>query len=136
MKLNVLPRRDVADAVGIFFGQLGQHDHLLGVQAAERNLDALHARRIPVRVRPFRQRRIQKLLRRQAVVALAIVIPLPIRAAAEARFGEDFLVDLALLAQRDLSFKRIDLLTEVGRDPVGELIFPSGWGGHTNLGVP
>ena len=47
VKLEVLPRGDVGDAVGVFLGQFGQRFELRGVQAADGNLDALHARRVP-----------------------------------------------------------------------------------------
>jgi hypothetical protein len=53
VELDVLPRGDMADAVGILLGQVGQHVHLLGVQHAEGDLDALHAGRIPERVGAF-----------------------------------------------------------------------------------
>src|SRR5438094_90217 len=46
-----------------------------------------------------------KILCGDAVVTMAVVVALPISAAAQARFGEDFFVDLAELAQRDLRFK-------------------------------
>ncbi len=44
-----------------------------------------------------------------AVVALAIVIALPIGAAAQAGFGEQALVNLALLAQCDVGFEAVNL---------------------------
>ena len=47
MKLKILARGDVRDAVGIFLGQLRHGFQLLGVQAAAGNLDALHARARP-----------------------------------------------------------------------------------------
>ena len=55
MELNVLPRGDVADAVGIFLGKLGEHIHLIRVEGAKRNLNSLHARRIPECVGAFGQ---------------------------------------------------------------------------------
>ena len=50
VELDVLARGDVQDAVGVFLGQLGQHVELLGRDAAEGDLDALHARRVPERL--------------------------------------------------------------------------------------
>jgi hypothetical protein len=47
VELEVLARRDVRDRVGVFFRKLGQNLKLFRVQSAERDLDALHAGRIP-----------------------------------------------------------------------------------------
>ena len=49
VELEILPRRDVRDAVRILLGQLGHDFELCGIEAAERDLDALHAGRIPHR---------------------------------------------------------------------------------------
>ena len=59
-----------------------------------------------------------------AVVALAVVIALAVGAAAKARFGEQALVDLALLAQRDFGFEDVDLARQIFRHLSGELLFP------------
>ena len=56
VKLDVLPGGDVADAVGIFLGQVGQHAHLLGIERAERDLDPLHAGGVPERLGALGQR--------------------------------------------------------------------------------
>ena len=56
VELDVLPRRDVADVVGILLGQVRQHAHLLGVHAAERDLDAQHARGVEERLGALGQR--------------------------------------------------------------------------------
>ena len=53
VELNILARGDVRDAVGIFFGQFGEDFELRRVKPAERNFDALHAGRVPERVRTF-----------------------------------------------------------------------------------
>ena len=55
MELDVLARGDVADAVGVLLRQVRQHLDLLRVEPAPRNLDALHAGRVPGRVRPLGQ---------------------------------------------------------------------------------
>src|SRR2546429_76032 len=68
VELDVLPGGDVADVVGILPRQLGQRDHLLGVQPAVRDLDALHARRVPEGVGALGERRVGELLRLGAVV--------------------------------------------------------------------
>ena len=44
MQLDVLPGRDMADGIGIFLRQFRQHDHLLRIHTAIRNLDPLHPR--------------------------------------------------------------------------------------------
>ncbi len=59
VELEVLPGGDVADAVGVLLGEVGEDLHLLGVQAAEGNLDALHAGRVPERLRAFGERRMR-----------------------------------------------------------------------------
>ena len=56
VELEVLPRGDVADAVGVLLGEVGQDVHLLRRHAAEGDLDALHAGRVPERVRALDQR--------------------------------------------------------------------------------
>jgi hypothetical protein len=53
--LEVLTRRDVQYAIGILLGEVGQHIHLVGIHAAERDLDALHPGSIPQRLRTFCQ---------------------------------------------------------------------------------
>jgi len=124
MQLNILPGGDVADGVGIFLRQLRQHDHLLRVQSAKRDLDPLHARRIPERIRPLGERRIRNLLRLNPVMPLAVIIPLPIRPPAKPGLGKHLLLNLILLAKRDLRFKEVDLLRESRRDAITKLFFP------------
>ena len=126
VKLNVLPRGHVADCVGILFGQVGEEVHLVGIQTAKRDLDPLHARRIPQRVGPFGDplgRELERLNPR-AVVPLAVVVPLSIYSAAQARLGEHLVVELALALQRGLAFKGIDFARQVSRQPVGQLFLP------------
>lgn len=55
MKLEVLPRRDVDNSVRVFFGEIRHRLKLLGVESATGNLDALHSRGIPQRIRAFGQ---------------------------------------------------------------------------------
>ena len=94
-----------------YSSQVGQHLQLGGVQAAERNLDALHARRIPQRVRTLGVRRTDNCSVRVvcAVGPLAVVIPLAVGAAPQPRLGENPVFDLALLLERDLVFEDVDL---------------------------
>ena len=55
VQLEVLPRRDVGDSVRVFFRKIRHRLKLLGVEAATGDLDALHARGIPQRIRAFGQ---------------------------------------------------------------------------------
>ena len=118
MQLKVLPGGDVQNTIGIFFGNIRQDLQLFGGDAAKRNLDALHPRRIPRGVRPFGQPgvRIGQPLRLETVEPLGVIVPLAIRPAAQARFCEKFLVDLAQFAQFHLRLKNINFLAELGRN--------------------
>ena len=53
--LDVLTRRDVRYSIGIFFRQVGQNLHLLGVKTAERDFDPRHAGSVPHSFRSFGQ---------------------------------------------------------------------------------
>ena len=110
MQLDILPRGDMQDAIGVFVRQLGQDLELIRRETAIGDLDALHARRVPERVGTLDQiaRGITQLARLDAVVALAIVIALPVSALAQALLGEDFFVQLALLAQFNLRFVGVE----------------------------
>jgi hypothetical protein len=126
VKLNVLARGDVKDRIGVLFGELAQHLELLDGELPERNLDAHHARRVPHRVRPLceitageRQR-----LLTGAIVAKAVVVALPVHTPAKPGLGEDLVVDLALLFERDLTLEEIHLATKLVRDPITKLFFP------------
>src|SRR5215831_13340119 len=112
VKLKVLARGDVGDAIRIFFSEISHRFELLGVKAAARNLDALHAGRVPHGHGALGEFAggILHLLDFGAVAALAVVVTLSVSAAAEARFGENALVELALLAESNLRVKNIDLV--------------------------
>ena len=126
VELDVLARRDVADLVAVLLGKVGQRVHLIRIEAAERNLDARHARRVPDRLRALGHAvcRVRQRARAGAVVAAAVVVPLAVDAAPETRLGKDLLVDLALAAQGDLALERLDLGGEIRRHAVGQLLFP------------
>ena len=125
VKLKVLARGDVQHAVGIFLGEIGQRVHLIGVQSAKRNLDALHSGSIPESVGTFGQvRGVVQFLGTDSVVAMAVVVALAVGAAAQPGFGKDFFVQLALLAQLDFGFKNVDFFGELRIDTVCELLFP------------
>ncbi len=125
VKLKILARRHMGDAVGVLFGKIGQGLELLRRHAAEGNLDAHHARRIPERIRSFDHIGGEfELLHALAVMALAVVVALAVDAAAQSGFGENFLIDLALLAQLHLLLEDIDLAAELGGNFVAKFFFP------------
>ncbi len=115
VELDVLARGDVQDLIRVLFGQLGQRIELVGGQLAVRDFDALHTRRIPHRDRALGELtgRERQGLRLLAVVALPVVVALAIGPAAQARLGEQLLLDLPLLAQFDLSLENVDLARPV-----------------------
>src|ERR1017187_7157585 len=126
MKLEILPRGHVRDAVGILLCQVRQSLKLLRVQPSRGDFDALHPRSIPHRIRTLGQfsGRIAKLLNRFAVVPLTVVIALAIDSSSEARFGEKALVDLALLSQSDFRFKDVYFTCQTLRYFSGESFGP------------
>ena len=125
VKLNILARRDVGNAVGVFFGEIGQDFQLFRRHAAEGNLDAHHPRRVPQGIRPFDYVRAEvELLDALAVVALTVVVALAVDAAAQPGLGENFFIDLALLAQLHLLLEDIDLAAQLSGNFVGEFFFP------------
>ena len=67
-----------------------------------------------------------------AVVALAVVVALPVDAAAEARLGEHLLVYLALPPEGDLALEGVYLGLQLGRNAVGECFLP----GHVTRSLP
>src|SRR5689334_3735140 len=134
MELHVLPRRDVQYAVRVLLGAVGEHLELLSGQPTERNLDALHAGRVPLCLRAFQQPAmgVRDFLCLRAVVTLAIVVALAVDTTPQAELGEDFLLELALFTQLDLALESVDFFGDVGRDlrrkgvlPVGHVI--GGW---------
>ena len=125
VKLNVLAGGDVRDAVRVFLAEIGQHFQLGGVQAAEGNFDALHARRVPEGVGAFRVGGgIVEGAGGLAVRALAVVITLPVSAAPQPGFREDAVFDLALFLEGDLVFKDVDFGGDLLRNAVAQLRFP------------
>src|SRR5206468_2166639 len=103
MELKVLASRNVEDSVGILFSEVCKRVQLVRRDAAERDLDALHSRSVPQRIRTFGHVACKvELLRANPVVAMAVVIALAIAAAAKARFGKNFLVQFSVSPQRHL----------------------------------
>ena len=137
VKLNILPRGDVADRVGILFGQLRKHDHLRWDQPAERDFNPHHPGRIPFGLRSLGQAGlgILEFLNGQAVAPPPVVIALPIGSAPQARLGEYFFVQLPRLAQENLRLERIDLLGQIRRHYPRQLIFPCFRGHKTHIVV-
>src|SRR5437899_12448661 len=111
VQLNVLPRGDMRDSVGVFLSEFGERLQLRSIQTTGWNLDALHSRRVPHSVGALGEvggREIQ-LLDFLPVAAMTVVIALPVGTAAQASLGEQLLIELSLLAQRDLGLKMVDL---------------------------
>ena len=126
VELKILPRGHVRDAVGVLLGQLRHRLELIRVEPSARNLDPLHARSIPHRVRTFGEvaGRIRNLLNLRAVVPLAVVVALAVGSPAQPRFGEEALVHLALLAQGDFRFEDIQLAGQIFRHLPREFFLP------------
>ena len=125
MKLHVLAGGDVRDAVRVFLAKIGQHLQLRGVQAAERNLDALHAGRVPQGVGSLGVGGgIVQRAGGLAVGPLTVVIALPVGAAPQPGFGEDAVLDFALFLERDLVFEHVELGGEMLRNTIAQLRFP------------
>ena len=71
---------------------------------------------------------------RIAVVAVAIVVALAVGAAAEARLGEEALVQLALLAEGDFGLEDVNFTRQTFGQFPGELLLPLRIGGfHDGL---
>ena len=126
VELKILAGSYVRDVVGVFLRQVGHRLELLRVEPPAGNLDALHAGRIPHRVRTLREVAggIVHFLKCCAVISLAVVVALAVSAAAKPRFGEEPLVNFALLSQRDFSLVDIHLAGEVFRHLSRECLLP------------
>ena len=98
----------------------------LAFKSAAGNLDALHPRRVPHRIRALGQlaRGIGHLLNFLPVVPLAVVVTLAVGSAAKPRLGEQALVELALLAQRDFRLEDVDFARQSFRHLAGKLFGP------------
>ena len=72
----------------------------------------------------FRRQKRRKLLAGAAIVALAIVVALPIGAAAEPGFGEDAVLDFALFLECDFVFENIEFRRQMRRHLAGEPRLP------------
>jgi hypothetical protein len=126
VELNILARRDVEDRIRILFSELRHHFQLLGAELAERDLDPLHAGRVPQGARPFGELGSRKRERPlfDAVVPLAVVVALAVHAPAKACFGKELLLDPPLLSEVDLSLENVDLFSPGGRYLPPERLLP------------
>ena len=59
-----------------------------------------------------------------AVVPLTVVVPLAVDSSAKPRFGEQALLELALLAQRDFRLEDVDFTGQSLRHFSGQLFLP------------
>ena len=116
VKLEVLPGRDVEDAVGVFLTEIRQHLHLVRGHTSKWNLDALHSRCVPKSLGTLRcvSTWIRQMLYLNAIVAFAIVVALPVDAPPEASLGKDLLVQPTLSSQIHLHFENIDFPSKGG----------------------
>ena len=112
VELEVLARCDMQDAVGILVRNLGKDVKLFGRKTAAGDLDALHPGGVPDRVGPLYAFDLFEfeLAAFKAVVALAVVVALPVDAAAQTRFGKYLFVELPLTHQLHLALKDVDLV--------------------------
>ena len=110
VELEILSRCHVKNRVGIFFRKIRVHFELFRRNATIRDLDSAHTGRVPEGLGPFRGDvgKPEGLLR-DTIMALAIVVTLAVNPAAKAGFGENFFVELGLLAQARLAFEVVDL---------------------------
>ena len=131
VELEVLPGGHVQDAVGILLGKFGQHLELVGIQASEGHLDAVHPGSIPFGVGSLGEvgRKLER-LDPDAVVAVTVVVALAVGPPAKPRLGEDLLVDLVAAPEFHLPFEAVDLLGPVRRHLALQLVLP---GGHDSL---
>src|SRR5690606_31117079 len=99
--------------------------HLLRGHAPVGDLDALHARRVPKRVRALEQLvRVGQRPVRRPVMPLAVVVALAIDAPAQARLGEKLVVHLALFLELDGGLEGVDLVGPCRRHAVLEKLLP------------
>ena len=125
VQLDVLARGYVQDAVRVLLGQFSHAFHLGRVQTTVGNLDANHARGVKSRHRTFGQVTawVVQLTRFKAVVTLAVVVALAIRAAPQAGFSEYFFIHFAL-TQFDLFLKQVNFITQLVAHLIAEAVVP------------
>src|ERR1019366_5632598 len=126
MKLEILARRHVQDAVRVFLGAVSERLELGRSQSAKRDLDPLHPGRIPHGVRAFGQcgRWKLQMLGLDAVVALTIVVALTVGTTTQAGLGEELLVDLAKLPKLELGLVNINFISQRAREFVSQFFLP------------
>jgi hypothetical protein len=125
VELDVLARGDMQDAVGIFLGQFRHHIELVCGHAAPRQLDALHAGRVPLGFGALVQIRGEgNGAALVAVMAMAVIVTLAVRAHAQTGLREHPILDLALLLEHDIGFEVVDVLAPLGIQAVAEGLLP------------
>ena len=127
VELEVLARGDVADAVGVLLGEVGEDVDLLRRQAAEGDLDALHAGRVPERLGALDQRAgrdtsASASSRRRGAGRCRSAGRRRRGAGASRRRPSRRLLPCFL--QLDLRLEDVDLACPVGRHAVGQLVSP------------
>ena len=112
VQLEVLPRRDVQDPVGVFVRQCGQDFQLVRLETAPGNFDSLHAGRIPERIGTLDglARRKIEFLFPNAVVPFAVVVPLSVDPSPQPGLGEYLVLQGAIEHQAHLAFEGVYLL--------------------------
>ena len=132
VQLDVLARGHVEDTIRVLLGQLRQHVQLIRRQRPERDLDPLHAGRVPEGHGALGDlpRGEHQRLGGLAVVALAIVVALSVDPASQPRLREQLLLDLSLLAELELGLENVDLASPCLGDLGAECFLPGSWAVH------
>ena len=113
VQLEILASRNVPDAIGVLFRQIGHAFELLWSHPAVRNLNPLHAGSVPHRVRSlgdFLGKR--EGLRLGAVMTLAVVISLAVDAPPQTCFSKYFFVEFYLGCEARFPFRRCQSLPQ------------------------
>ena len=125
VQLEILTRRDVQYFVRILLGNLAEYLQLVSRQSPERNLDPLHAGRIPQGIRTFhRLSRIGDRPRFPTVVALPVVVPLTVDTLSQACLSKDLFFELPVEHETHLPFKDVDVVGQVWRYCILQPLFP------------
>src|SRR5262249_9802159 len=127
VKLKILACRHMQDIIGVLFRKLRQRVQLIRCQTAERNLDTLHSRCVPIRFGTFCQCAGKtELLGAGSVVPMPIVVALPITPSAKSGFRKYFFVHFAATPQRHLRLENVDLFRDLRVHSAGEFFLPGG----------
>jgi hypothetical protein len=131
VKLEILARCDMEHAIGVLLGKFSQRLQLIRCDSAERDLDSLHSRRVPQRVRAFGHfRQKTELLGPNSVMPVSVIVALPVTASTEPGLCKELFIEPSSPPQRHLHFEDVDLFGNLGFHLVSELFFP---GGHLGI---